>query len=81
MTLEQKKQELINNGYIYSHTAAARGYFSRKCEFEEVKYNGRYGSGVYLKIPRWDTTRFFYKMYFLKNEEEKEVEKCQNLRK
>lgn len=46
------------------HTAAARGYVSRKEGGYTEAYRGRFGIGVVRHSPRWDTTSYHYKTYY-----------------
>lgn len=63
MDIEQIKSE-----YKYHHTAAARGYVSRKCRYIVKPYNGRFGTGYKVMRPRWDTTQYIYVDYYIKSE-------------
>ena len=58
--------ELKNNpNYEYHHTAARRGYISRKTEGYVEEYEGRYGKGYVIVRPRFDTTQYVYIDYYL----------------
>lgn len=58
--------ELKNNpNYEYHHTAARRGYISRKTEGYVEEYEGRYGKGYLIARPRWDTNNYIYIDYYL----------------
>lgn len=46
------------------HTAAARGYVSRKGNGYVESYRGRFGIGVVRHSPRWDSTSYHYKTYY-----------------
>ena len=58
----------IPSGYHYHHTAAARGYISRRVKFDSrpaEPYNGRFGRGYIVRSPRWDTTNYHYVTYYI----------------
>ena len=46
------------------HTAARRGYISRKGIGYREAYRGHYGIGVVRHSPRWDSTRYHYVTYY-----------------
>ena len=46
------------------HTAACRGYVSRKGNGYIEAYRGRFGLGIVRHSPRWDTTSYHYKTYY-----------------
>ena len=60
MTIEEVKQ--ICN---YHHTAARREYISRKTEGRVSEYNGRFGRGYVIDCPRWDTTNYCSRQYWI----------------
>ena len=65
------KIEIIRNlGFEYHHTATERGYVSRKVECVVKPYVGRFGIGVKVLIPRTDTTRYVYVLYYILNPSE-----------
>ena len=58
---------LINNPeYVEHHTASRRGYESRKGNGRVEGYKGRFGEGYILVRPRYDTTRYVYVTYYIK---------------
>lgn len=68
------KEDLIVNGvrYTYHHRGAERGYISRKRNNEGFPtygiikpYKGRFGVGYVHCYPRWDTTQYCYKYYYI----------------
>lgn len=58
-------QELIA-GYTVHHTASTRGYVSRKGDGVIKPYHGRFGDGFVHIQPRFDTTRYVYVTYYIK---------------
>lgn len=46
------------------HTAAARGYISRRSEGVIREYFGRFGTGYAVHTPRRDTTNYHYISYY-----------------
>lgn len=65
MTLFELDRHLDNAGYKYLHTSTLAGYVSRKKEFEVTPYVGRFGIGVKVLIPRHDSSRYVYCMYYI----------------
>jgi hypothetical protein len=58
--------ELKQNGYRYHHTGSRRGYVSRRTCGNVEDYEGRFGKGVVLVLPRHDTTQYVDLMYWIK---------------
>lgn len=54
-----------NPAYKYHHTAARRGYVSRRSNGVVMPYRGRYGTGYILLTPRWDTSSYVWCNYYL----------------
>lgn len=50
--------ELIGLGFRFDHAASERGYISRKIDYKIVPYIGRFGIGVKVIFPRYDTTQY-----------------------
>lgn len=62
-----KYENLIKKGYKLHHKATAPGYTSRKRAHGEPKeYHGRFGDGFTVDFPRWDTSRFVTREYWIK---------------
>ena len=60
---------IINNkNCSYHHTAAAKGYISRKLDEVIKPYNGRFGRGYKVCKPRWDTTNYYTVEYWIDEE-------------
>lgn len=53
-----KYEELKELGFRFDHSAAERGYISRKIDYKIVPYIGRFGIGVKVIFPRSDTTQY-----------------------
>lgn len=51
------------------HTAAHRGYVSRKSEGVANEYSGKFGTGYTIDRPRWDTTNYVDREYWILKEE------------
>ena len=65
MTLYELDRKLESAGYKYSHTSTLSGYVSRKKEFEIKPYVGRFGIGVKVLSPRYDTSRYIWCSYYI----------------
>jgi len=59
-------EQLKAKGCKYHHTAAKRGYVSRRTAGKIEEYHGKYGTGYTWSYPRWDTTSYCYVEYWLK---------------
>lgn len=54
--------------FEYHHRARCMGYVSRKHpegQLENLNYNGRFGRGVTIKVPAWDSSRYCYREYYI----------------
>lgn len=60
----------LNNSKDYKlhHRASASGYVSRVKEFQVDEYDGRFGKGYVVHIPRLDTNRYHYIYYYIRRE-------------
>lgn len=65
MTLYELDRKLVSTGYKYSHTSTLSGYVSRKKEFEVKPYVGRFGIGVKVLAPRYDSSRYVWCSYYI----------------
>lgn len=65
MTLYELDSHLESTGYKYSHTSTLSGYVSRKKEFEVKPYVGRFGIGVKVLAPRYDSSRYIWCSYYI----------------
>lgn len=55
--------------YTFHHTASARGYISRRwIDRPAEPYQGRFGTGYIVRRPRWDTTRYHWVTYYIKED-------------
>ena len=60
-------EEMVKRGELREHhTAANRGYISRKAEAIVGKYSGKFGEGYTVSRPRWDTTQYYYVTYYVR---------------
>ena len=56
----------IPHTYKFHHTAAAKGYVTRKgIDRLAEEYHGKYGDGYIVRRPRWDTTRYHWITYYI----------------
>lgn len=54
--------------FTYHHRARCMGYVSRKHpegQLENTAYKGRFGEGVTIKVPAWDSSRYCYREYYI----------------
>lgn len=55
--------------YKYHHTAKFKGYIHRKnWEPKPYYYCGKYGEGIIIERPNWDSSKYSYKDYYLVEE-------------
>ena len=61
----------IINGQRYElhHTAAAKGYMSRKVTEELEEYMGKFGKGYKVHRPRFDTSNYHYIDYYIEEDD------------
>lgn len=70
MNVEMVKELIKTRQLRFHHRAARRGYVSRKTPEGVAKlYKGRYGRGVVILSPRWDTTRYIWVDYYIADAE------------
>ena len=50
--------ELKRLGFRFDHGATGIGYVSRKIDYKIIPYVGRFGIGVIVLFPRYDTTQY-----------------------
>ena len=50
--------ELKRLGFRFDHVATERGYISRKIDYKIIPYIGRFGIGVKVIFPRYDSTKY-----------------------
>lgn len=66
-----KRNQLENsNKYQLHHTGSKRGYVSRKSDVDQLsaeKYNGRFGRGYTVEMPRFDSSQYVYVEYWIEN--------------
>lgn len=60
---------LINDDrYYLHHTSYARGYVSRKADYDDLPvhpYKGRFGSGFIADLPSYESTRYCRRQYYI----------------
>lgn len=57
--------ELNELGFRFDHVATERGYISRKLDYKIQPYIGRFGIGVKVMFPRFDTTQYINVEYHI----------------
>lgn len=55
----------IESTMTLHHTASRRGYVSRRTEGKVERYEGRFGKGYIISLPRWDTTQYVTIKYYI----------------
>ena len=71
MNVKELIKQLVDDGRLaFHHTAAGLGYVSRRSDGYIHPYKGRFGKGVVVYRPRWDTTRYFWVDYYIAQDEE-----------
>ena len=50
--------ELKRLGFRFDHGATERGYISRNIDYKIIPYVGRFGIGVKVIFPRYDSTQY-----------------------
>ena len=59
-------RRLENDGILYKHHTSTRlGYVSRKSSGIVNHYSGRFGIGYTLDEPRFDTTKYINRTYYI----------------
>lgn len=59
-------QSAVSAGELVKlHSSASAGYVSRKGEGEIRPYAGKFGVGYTHDTPRWDSTRYCTRTYYL----------------
>jgi hypothetical protein len=53
-------------GYTLHHRALERGYISRKGTGWEETYSGKFGTGIKLHLPNWQSTSYHIIEYWIK---------------
>lgn len=63
------RKEIEQSGeYKLHHSSKRLGYVSRKIEDDDAiatPYSGKYGVGYVVDLPRWDTTRYVTREYWI----------------
>ena len=64
-----KNMEKLDKSLVLHHKAKAKGYVSRKHMDYISPYKGKFGEGVLIIHPRFDTSRFVdIEYYIIKNQ-------------
>ena len=60
---------LINDDrYYLHHTSYARGYVSRKADYDELpvhRYKGRFGTGYTVDLPSYESSQYCRRQYYI----------------
>ena len=62
------RQLLEQHGYKFHHEAYFRGYVSRKTAGYLSAYEGRFGKGLILDYPNWNSTTYSFRNYYIKED-------------
>lgn len=64
-------KQLVDDGRLaFHHTAAMMGYVSRRSDGAVFLYSGRFGRGLIVGRPRWDTSRYVWGDYYIARDDE-----------
>ncbi|MCR4718786.1 MAG: hypothetical protein K5768_04065 [Firmicutes bacterium] len=63
------REILILSGFKFHHTGNRRGYISRKIGGFIEEYEGKFGKGFALILPRYDTTNYVNVEYWIKEDD------------
>lgn len=64
-------KEALNAGYKNGDIKRTRGYISRKTDIYNQPVNiaqGRRAGELYVEVPAYDSTRYHFRQYLIKNE-------------
>jgi len=67
-----KAKEMNTEIYRYHHKALTREYTSRKAdplEADLIEYKGKFGEGYVLITPNLNSSRYSWKLYYIKRNE------------
>ena len=62
---------LNDDRYYLHHTSYARGYVSRKADYDSlpaVPYKGRFGTGYTVDLPSYTSTQYCRRQYYVLKE-------------
>lgn len=59
--------DYVCSHYRLHHTSFASGYVSRKSDGRVWAYVGRFGVGYVIDRPNFDSTRFFFREYYIED--------------
>ncbi len=64
--MNNETRKLSLDGLKYSHTSITQGYVSRKNpEGVMYPYKGRFGKGIKVLKPNWNSTKYCFVAYYL----------------
>ena len=67
MDRDEAISKIESEGYVFSHEALHRGYFTRKGNLAKVTpYQGRFGGGFKVILPNYNSTNYVRVLYFIK---------------
>lgn len=67
MDRDEAISKIESEGYVFSHEAIHRGYFTRKGNLAKViTYQGRFSSGLKVILPNDNSTNYVRVLYFTK---------------
>lgn len=71
-TIHTTLDTLLNDDrYYLHHTSYARGYVSRKADYDSlpaVPYKGRFGTGYIVDLPSYESTQYCRRQYYILKE-------------
>lgn len=62
---------LTDNRYYLHHTSYAKGYVSRKADYNSLPvfpYKGRFGTGYTVYLPSYESTQYCRRQYYVLKE-------------
>lgn len=63
---------LNDDRYYLHHTSYAKGYVSRKADYDSLPvfpYKGRFGTGYTVDLPSYESTQYCRRQYYILREE------------
>ena len=61
--------DIVNNGFLYHHSAWTRGYISRKIDYVISPYCGRFGKGFRIEYPCYHSTQYHRIDYMVRRQD------------
>lgn len=66
LQLRPKEAAIHGRLCVFHHRACTPGYISRQSNGPVItRYSGRFGEGYTVDFPRWDTTRYVWREYWI----------------